>query len=417
MWTVFVWRRLNLPRVFISPSRVQPRLLPLPPGLCQVVSTGLHVGAAAPQPFPGELGGPVHRPSLPALQPSMPHLLWQRANRLPVLPSSQPPGPHLLPAPEPGPTQIPSRWGTPGWRSRARRGHPSSSRQQRRRWGTSGDQRRSVHSAACRRGRAQLCLYPGRLRRGFPLAADPLRWSFFGLEDQTALCVFRDEGGAGGLWLWLWPRTGEEGTDLLQGDPHCVGGRGHDHLRVWIRQRGSGRSLREDSFYQDAELHLTEACVCCAGVAHHDILGLVSIWDLTEQSRHMKKNHTGSQALPSRQHPSNCIKYSQPFVLSCIYLHLIYLIWLMLSRCMYHAFDTITNLRCYATISPLILWPIWPFFLRSVKREECIVIVRTLLNCSILGWQNKTSCWLFDKKTTEDFLFSITAHWEFVTAA
>lgn len=105
---IVLWQLMSLtslPHVFISiaPSRVQPRLLPLPPGLCEVVSARLHVRAAAPQPFSGKLGGLVLRPGLLALQPSLPHLHWHWTHRLPVLPTSQPPGPDLLFAPEPGP--------------------------------------------------------------------------------------------------------------------------------------------------------------------------------------------------------------------------------------------------------------------------------------------------------------------------
>lgn len=94
--------------------RVQPWLLPLPAGLRETVSTGLHLRAAAPQPLSGELGGPVLRPGLPPLQPCLPHLLQHRAYRLPVLPSSQSPGPHLLSAPEPGPAQVPTLQGAAG---------------------------------------------------------------------------------------------------------------------------------------------------------------------------------------------------------------------------------------------------------------------------------------------------------------
>lgn len=228
---------------------MQPWLLPLPAGLCEVVSARLHVGAAAPQPLSGELGRFVLRPGLPALQSCLSHLLWHRACRLPVLPSSQPSGLHLLFAPEPSPAKIPSNWRTPGWRSAARRCESSSSRpRQQSCWGIPRAHCSSVHSTPRRRGPSQLCLHPGCLRRGLLLAAVTLRWRFC-LEDQIALWIFRDERGAGGLWFWLPARTGEKGKDMLQRNPHCVGRWGHDCLRVWIRQRGSGRSQRENSFY------------------------------------------------------------------------------------------------------------------------------------------------------------------------
>lgn len=295
MCLLTVWTLTSI-CVFMSPSRMQPRLLPLPPGLCEVVPSRLHLGPAASQPLPGELGGPVLRPSLPALQPRLPHLLRHRTHRLLVLPTSQPLSPHLLPAPEPGPEEISSTCGTPGWRSPARR-HSSGGGQQRRRRGAPGAQRSSVHPAARRPGRAQLCLHPGCLHRGLHPAADALRGLVPGLEDQTALCVFRDERGAGGLRVWLRPRTGEEDADMLQGDPHCVGGRGHDRLRVWIRRRGRGRSQREDSFYQDTELHLAEPGPGC----HQH-------FDPTTWRRITGSEKNKLQALLSHQHPSNWIK-------------------------------------------------------------------------------------------------------------
>lgn len=227
-------------------SRVQPRLLPLPAGLRETVSTGLHLRSAAPQPLPGELGGPVLRPGLPALQPCLPNLLRHWADRLPVLSSSQSPGPHLLPAPEPGAAQVPAVQGAAGGHSTAGGADTIDCRRQGRGRRASRFHQSSPQAASHRCSRAQLCLHPGCLHRTLPPAANALQRRLFWPEDQTAFWAFGDESG---FWFWLRPRTGEESTDILQGDPHRVGERGRDHLPVWIRRRGSGRWQREDRFH------------------------------------------------------------------------------------------------------------------------------------------------------------------------
>jgi hypothetical protein len=112
---------------FLPLSRVQPRLLPVPAGLCEALPPRLHLRPPAPQPVPGQLGGLVLRPVLPAMPPCLPHLFRPRAQRLPLLSPSQPPGPHRLPAPEPDPAQVP-HWPRPPGRCGWTRGKPSGVR-------------------------------------------------------------------------------------------------------------------------------------------------------------------------------------------------------------------------------------------------------------------------------------------------
>lgn len=278
--------------LFLSSSRVQPRLLPLPPGLCEVLPPRLHVRPTTAQPLPGKLGGLVLCSGLPVLPPILPHLLRLWIYRLPFLSNSQPPSLHRLPAPEPGPEEIPPYWRTAGWRRWAGGEDTSSSsggrrHEQRINWRTARTQCCAALSASCRRGGSQLCLDPGCLRWGLLLASGALRRHRFDLEDQTALCVFRHQEDSAGPWLGLPAGAGEEGSDMLQGDPHCVGGRGHHRLWVWIRQRGSGRSEREDSFYQDAELDVAGSASVAA--VSHTVARRV--WDLTVQRWYMKEKH------------------------------------------------------------------------------------------------------------------------------